>query len=1322
MHARRTARDAFLSAKADDAFFSPRRGDIALRTLRDARELAARLNARPGAQRPIQSSELAAMALLHELLHLVIQRYRERYPDSFARFIFALEEAMGEAAEAVVIDFVTAYPPPIVYRALRGEGDLRRNSPVAYVERQGKALRTEIDEELLLLWVTNQNRAYAPIADVVGDQNLGPRYTAFIGTARRFFGSEPPIGPNGETLIDLLLEPGTRGEGIFDQLDYLGENIAGPLGLGDHPSMQKLLGVSDLKKEEGRWFDRPGPGPGEPLLEAMRFGRRDQEERAQFSPDLNWMPHVVLLAKSVYVWLDQLGKKYGREIRRLDQIPDEELDILRARGITGLWLIGLFERSEASRRIKQMRGDTQAMASAYSLFGYEISHELGGVPSWKNLRDRAWVRGIRLAADMVPNHVGIDGAWVMNHPDWFLQSSRSPYPNYRWAGPDLSHDPRAAVFLEQGYWDMSDAAVVFKRVDRQTGEERFIYHGNDGTSMPWNDTAQLDYSKAEVRRAVIETILHVASMFPIIRFDAAMTLAKRHIQRLWFPLPGGGGGAIPSRSDHAMTDEEFEAMLPVEFWREVVDTVAQRAPDTLLLAEAFWMMEGYFVRTLGMHRVYNSAFMNMLKREENAKYRETITNVLDFDPEILKRFVNFMNNPDEDTAIAQFGDGDKYFGTCAMMATLPGLPMFGHGQFEGFREKYGMEYARARFDEIPHGHVVWRHEQEIFPILHRRWMFSEVETFALYTLHNGYGFDEDVFAYSNGIGRERALFLFNNRDKHTRGRIHRSTHRGTLGEELGIDPAKGDFVVLRDLPHRLEYLRSVHEVLTEGVTWGLGPYQYHVLTDLRHVFTSIERPYDRLAEELGGEGVPDIDFAARELYLRPLHAPLREACGRGHIQYLALQLDAPDPAAARASIEEKIGHFADGLEWMLSRRSGRDVTVERADVLKRAGDRYVALRAFARAKVAPSAAEPVPGVATVERAATVLHVDMLLASILLEAAIELLAQSDRSVAIAMYMPAPIVSTRPDPSSPKFQSSKKLIESKPDLESKPLIVDAPSQPEIAPLSPNGVETALELPETAPSEPAIIVASPPLVPDAETLPELPPVESPLAASEPLPPVSPTSAAAAADVAPASEPSVASGPEVIIVASAPALEPAAAAPSEGVGVASDLIAPKPASVPPKASEKPSSPAALAAPVPPSSTTRENLLNEWQLATPIVAGFATTVGEEEAKRRAAVVMLGATLPSAPLAACLRLALGTRRGRQFMNVHESGGTFWLNQERFEELAHFIGEREGAMGALEHADAEPRIAEVVELAKREGYKAQEIAWALEQLAPTMPVT
>ena len=108
--------------------------------------------------------------------------------------------------------------------------------------------------------------------------------------------------------------------------------------------------------------------------------------------------------------------------------------------------------------------------------------------------------------------------------------------------------------------------------------------GNDGTSMPWNDTAQLDYLNPVTREAVIQKIIHVAKNFPIIRFDAAMTLAKRHIQRLWYPKPGHGGD-IAGRASHAISDEEFNRRIPQEFWREVVDRIAQEVPDTLLLAD-----------------------------------------------------------------------------------------------------------------------------------------------------------------------------------------------------------------------------------------------------------------------------------------------------------------------------------------------------------------------------------------------------------------------------------------------------------------------------------------------------------------------------------------------------------------------------------------------------------------------------------------------------------------------------------------------------------------------------------------------------------------
>jgi hypothetical protein len=400
----------------------------------------------------------------------------------------------------------------------------------------------------------------------------------------------------------------------------------------------------------------------------------------------------------------------------------------------------------------------------------------------------------------------------------------------------------------------------------------------------------LSYLNPEVREAVIQTILHVARQFPIIRFDAAMTLAKKHFQRLWFPEPGTGG-AIPSRAEHGLTKAEFDAAMPVEFWREVVDRVAAEAPDTLLLAEAFWLLEGYFVRTLGMHRVYNSAFMNMLRDEDNAKYRSVMKNTLEFDPEILKRFVNFMNNPDEETAVAQFGKGDKYFGICTMMATLPGLPMFGHGQIEGFAEKYGMEYRRAYWDEPPDLSLVERHEREVFPLLHHRYLFAGVEHFLLYDFFAPEGFvNEDVFAYSNRVGDERALVVYHNKFATARGWIKGSVaysvktgddgDRGlaqkTLGEGLGLRDDGMTFCIFRDHITGLEYIRNSKDLCQNGLYAELDAYECHVFLDWREVQDNEWHQYAHLTDYLRGRGVPSIEEALREVFLQPVHYPFKE--------------------------------------------------------------------------------------------------------------------------------------------------------------------------------------------------------------------------------------------------------------------------------------------------------------------------------------------------------------------------------------------------------------------------------------------------------------
>jgi glycosidase len=596
------------------------------------------------------------------------------------------------------------------------------------------------------------------------------------------------------------------------------------------------------------------------------------------------MPTTVLIAKSTYVWLEQLSRFYGRHIYRLDQIPDEELGRLAGHGINSLWLIGVWERSSASQTIKQLCGNQDAVASAYSLYGYDIAHDLGGEAAYGNLRDRAYAHGVRLASDMVPNHMGIDSSWVVEHPEWFMSRPDSPYPSYRFEGPDLSRDNRVEIKIEDHYYEQSDAAVVFRRRDKWTDDIRYVYHGNDGTSFPWNDTAQIDYLNAAAREQVIQTILHVARLFPIIRFDAAMTLAKRHIERLWFPIPGTGG-AIPSRAEYSMSKADFDAAMPEEFWREVVDRVAREVPGTLLLAEAFWLMEGYFVRTLGMHRVYNSAFMNMMRDEDNAKYRSVIKNTIEFDPDILKRYVNFMSNPDERTAIDQFGNGDKCFGVATMMATLPGLPMFGHGQIEGLTEKYGMEFRRARHQEDADRALVERHDREIAPLLHQRWLFADSENFLLYDFYQPDGsVDENVFAYSNRRGDHRALVIYHNRYATTRGTIHHSAsyadkkaghlRQQSLGAAFGLPDDGNLFLLFRDTTTGLEHLERAAKIVSQGFTLELQAYKCHVFVDWRELRPDADHRWDLLCDFLNGRGVRSMEEALLDLEVAPLHASL----------------------------------------------------------------------------------------------------------------------------------------------------------------------------------------------------------------------------------------------------------------------------------------------------------------------------------------------------------------------------------------------------------------------------------------------------------------
>ncbi|MCP4900127.1 MAG: alpha-amylase [bacterium] len=926
----------------DDSLFEAS-GHLRVSDPQVARVVAARLDeGRSSESHPQErctAGGVYSAGLLHELMHRLLDRYRETVSEDVLEK--ALEKLDGEIGRPVIEKisalFVCAFPPQSVFLGeVEAEEWLRQE---ATTSRREKTV-----EEILLVELAHRNPALRPYREIFDDSDLraDPAYRSTMKAIERVFSEVDGIGGEGQSLWDVLEEPMRVSPGsLRGQLGFVlrqWKSIVGPV------TGWVLTGL-DMMAEENKPGFLPGPGPVKP----PDYSVLDPEYEA-YSADRDWMPSVVMLAKNAFVWLAQLSARFDRPISQLNDIPGEVLDELAEQGFSALWLIGVWERSHASERIKHAMGDADAEASAYALRDYAIAEKLGGDKAWDELAERAYRRGIRMATDMVPNHVGIDGRWVVEHPDWFIGLDSSPFPTYTFSGPDLSDDDRVGIFLEDHYYTKSDAAVVFRRVDRWTGSERFIYHGNDGTSMPWNDTAQLDYLRADVREAVIQTILHVARRSPIIRFDAAMTLAKKHFHRLWYPEPGHGGD-IPSRAGAGMSRSDLDEVMPKEFWREVVDRVAEEAPDTLLLAEAFWLLEGYFVRTLGMHRVYNSAFMNMLRDESNDQYRQLIKSTLEFDPQILKRYVNFMSNPDEETAVEQFGDGDKYFAALTLMMTLPGLPMFGHGQIEGLAEKYGMEFRRPRWEEQPNEGLIARHAHQVFPLTHRRWQFAEVDRFYLFDFVRDDGsVDENVFAYSNWVGDQRSLVIVHNSSAETSGWIRLSTavaekgpdegqtlSRRILSEVLELSSNEGAFVILNEVATGLQYLRGCLDVADQGLFAVLGPYRVQVFVDIRQISDHEDGRWTRLCEELGGRGVPDLERSLNILLLEPVLRPIRGLISAERVSRLlgiTGSLPAEESEALQSAVKKAVVSISDHFGAKVHEPSFHDRVEQRLSLVR----------------------------------------------------------------------------------------------------------------------------------------------------------------------------------------------------------------------------------------------------------------------------------------------------------------------------------------------------------------------------------------------------
>ena len=253
---------------------------------------------------------------------------------------------------------------------------------------------------------------------------------------------------------------------------------------------------------------------------------------------------------------------------------------------------------------------------------------------------------------------------------------------------------------------------------------------------------------------------------------------------------------------------------------------------------------------------------------------------------------------------------------------MPGLPMFGHGQVEGFTEKYGMEYRRAYRDEPCDEAFMERHEREIFPLMRKRYLFSDARNFALFDFTTAEGWvDENVFAYSNRYDGEHALIVYNNAYTTTHGVVHTSTainvgkgdsrvlERRRLSEALALDTDPRAYVVWRDARTGLEYLHHCSTLAENGLSLELHAYEYRSFIFLRHIHDT-DTSWGRLHGKLGGQGVPSIQEAYLEMHLSGILEPFRDFMKPDMIRYLLLNQDG---AVTLGPWRTRFAGFLDGL-------------------------------------------------------------------------------------------------------------------------------------------------------------------------------------------------------------------------------------------------------------------------------------------------------------------------------------------------------------------------------------------------------------------------
>lgn len=364
------------------------------------------------------------------------------------------------------------------------------------------------------------------------------------------------------------------------------------------------------------------------------------------------MDHPLLYEINARHWLARLRPQTATgDAMDLGSVPEAELQELEEKGVTHLWLMGVWITGPKSRAEALRHGDlrreyghalpdwTEAdvLGSPYAVAAFEVAPMLGGNAALARLRERLAKRNIRLILDFVPNHLGLDHEWVETHPEYFVGRSEA----------------------------FADSFLV-----QTASGERFLAHGKDPYFPGWTDTVQLDYRRSETREAMVRLLERVSDQCDGVRCDMAMLLLEEVMHRTWSHVPA-----------------EYEPARG-EFWRDAIARVKNRHPGFLFLAEAYWDLEGRLCE-LGFDYAYDKRMYDFI---EHDRPWDMQPHLLGLGAENARR-AHFLENHDEPRIAGAVGL-ELHRAAAVLALGLPGMRFLHDGQLEGLRRFARVQLAR----------------------------------------------------------------------------------------------------------------------------------------------------------------------------------------------------------------------------------------------------------------------------------------------------------------------------------------------------------------------------------------------------------------------------------------------------------------------------------------------------------------------------------------------------------------------------------------------------------------------------------------------------